>query len=280
MNGKKNSIFAGDFDRIAWGYTLVFALIVPLVCTLILSPFVGMLQANNFGGEVVYEILRQLSALLANVAFFAECAVIICCMLARKDALAWKLFWCEVASLLVIAVFLKRGVLWLGAVIDEFVLSEIGSFAISNYTLAHIHGEHPMAETSMLPAFLDVCALVFALSVGVVGVKIRINSMKKRGRKIGEDTLLAGMPENKIANMHAAVSIIALLAINVISHLSYVSEIIAQDGAPKTLSAYVFIALPVVYKLAFAVVGYFVCQYVLYVMVSRLEKSEKVKKRR
>lgn len=279
MNSKKTSFFAGYFDKLAWRLTLVFALIVPLACTIFLSPFVGMLQANNFGGEVVYEILRQLSALLANVAFFAECAVIICCMLARKDALAWKLFWCETVSLLAIAVFLKRGVFWLSAVIDEFLLSEIGNFALSNYTLAHIRGEHPMAETSMLPAFLDFCALVFALTVGVVGVKIRANSMKSRGRKLDGDTLISGMPENRLVNFHAAVSIIALLAVQLVSQIFYISGTISQSGAPEALSEYVFLVMPVVYKIGFAALGYFICQYVLYVMVSRLEKSEKSKKK-
>lgn len=279
MNSKKISFFVGDFDKLARRLTLVFAIFVPLACTLVISPFVGMLRANSFGNEVVYEILTQISALLASVSFFAQCAVIICCMMAEKSALAWKLFWCESVSLLAIAVFLKRGVLWLGAVIDEFVLSELGSFALSNYTLAHIRGEHPMAETSMLPAFLDLLALIFAMTLGVIGVKIRINSMRSRGRKLGAESLISGMPENKLVNFHASLCILSLLAVQLISQIFYVSGTVSQSGAPEVLSEYVFLVLPAVYKIGFAALGYFVCQYVLYVMISRLEKPEKFKKR-
>ncbi len=279
MNSKKTPFFSGNFDRLAWRLTLLFALIIPLVCTIVISPFTGMLQANSFGNAVVYEILIQISALLASVAFFAQCAVVICCTLAKRDSLAWKLFWCEIASLLLIAVFLKRGVLWLGAVIDEFVLSEIGSFAISNYTLAHIRGEHPMAETSMFPAFLDFCALTLALTVGVVAVKTRVRSLKKRGRRIDADTLVSGMPENRFALSFVLTSIACLLSVQIFSQIANIYSTVSQSGSPEVLSEYVFLILPIVYKIGFAALGYFVCQYVLFAMISRLEKSEKVKKR-
>lgn len=273
MSNKKTSFFSGDFEKLALKLTLIVALIIPLVCTLFLSPFIGMLQANSAGNEVLYEILVQFSSLLASTAFFAECAVIVCLMLAQKTKLAWKLFWIQAILLLFVAVFLKRGVLWLNALIDEYVLSEIGSFVLSNYTLAHIEGEHPIAETSMIPAFLDVLALIFAMTAGVVAVKIKICNMRKRGRKISEETLISGFPQNKLVNRYASVSVITLLAVQMISQIIYTVGAVSESGAPELIADHIFLILPFVYKIAFAIVGYFVCQYVTYAMISRFDKK-------
>ncbi len=273
MNNKKTSFFSGNFEKLALKLTLIFALIVPLVCTLFLSPFTGMLQANGVGNEVFYEILVQISSLLASTAFFAECAVIICCMLAQKKKLAWRLFWTEALLLLFIAVFLKRGVLWLNALIDEYILSELGSFALSNYTLAHIGGEHPIAETSMIPAFFDIITLIFAMTAGIVAVKYKLSDMRKKGRKLSEETLVAGLPENKLVNRYVAVSVITLLAVQIISQVVYTVGVVSESGAPELIADHIFLILPFVYKTAFAIVGYFVCQYVVYAMISRLDKK-------
>lgn len=273
MKSNKKTFFDGNFDTLAWRFTLIFALEVPLVCTLFLSPAVGTLRANNWGDEVIFEILTQLSSLLASTAFLAQSALIICCLLARKGRLAWTLAFIEAISLVVIAVFLKRLSLLFTAWIDEVLLSEIGSFALSNYTLAHIHGEHPMAETSMLPAFLDVLALFFALGIGICGVYARIHSMKKRGRKLSADSLVSALPENKLADFHVAVTVIAMLAVQLLSWSVYVAGVVAEGGSPTLVSEYMFLILPYVYKISFAIVGYFVCQYVAYAMISRLGKK-------
>ena len=171
MNNKKTSFFAGDFTRLAYRFALIFALIVPLADTVLISPACGAVLAN-VGDGVLYEILSRLSELAVTAAFLSMCALVVCAVFADLRALALRLLLLEGLSFIFIGVLLKSAMLWVCAALDECLFTELGSFALSNYTLAQIN-DQLLVWWSMISCFMNVlmlCVVVLALGLVIVVV--------------------------------------------------------------------------------------------------------------
>lgn len=271
MSNKKTSFFSGGFEKLAYRLSIVFALIVPLADTLLLSPLCGILLAN-VGDGVLYEIISKLSELLVTVAFLAQCAVIVCAVFAGQNKLAAKLFWIEGLSFVFIAVFLKSGVLWLSAVIDEYLLSELGTFALSNYTLSQINDEL-LVWWSMISYFMNVIMLTFVMTAGFFAAKLKVRSVRATGRKLSHEALVAGLPKNAMINRYVMLPAIVYLVAQMVFCVTDTLDTVAGYGTPALVSEYLFIIMPYVYQIGFVIVSCFVCQYIAYAMVSRLDKN-------
>ncbi len=272
MNSKKTNFFEGSFEKLAMRLTLLLAFIIPLADAIILSPFCEILLAN-IGDGVLYEIFSKLSELIVTTAFLSVCALTVCALFAGKTKLASKIFWLEIISFIFLVVLLKPFVLWFNAFLDEYIFASIGTFALSNYTLAQIRGEM-LVWWAMISLFMNVLMLALIMVAVYFFTKLKISSIKATGRKLSNETLLSGLPKNTLlASSIASPSVIYLIT-QIIFCITDTLDSIETYGAPVLISDYVFLILPFVYKIGFAVVGYFVCQYVAYVMISRLEKNQ------
>ncbi|MBP3333836.1 MAG: hypothetical protein J6M35_07310 [Clostridia bacterium] len=272
MNNRKNSsFFSGSFAKLAVRFTLLFALIIPLVDALLLSPLCDTVLAN-IGEGILYEMVGKISELVVTTAFLAECAVIVCCVFAGQNKLAAKLFWIEGLSFLFLVVMLKPAVLWVNAAIDEYLLSEIGTFMLSNYTLSQIHDEL-LLWWAMISYFMNVLMLTVVMCASFFAAKLKVSSIKATGRKLSHETLVAGLPKNSLLNPSVAVPTVVYLITQLIFCITDTVDSITNYGAPVLVSEYLFLILPFVYKIGFAIVGYFVCQYIAYAMISSLGKK-------
>lgn len=271
MNNKKTSFFSGDFEKLSYKLALVFALIIPLADTLVLSPLSGTILAN-IGDGVLYEIFSKLSELAVTVAFLAMCALIVCAVFAGKTRLAAILFLIEGLSFVFIAVLLKSGVLWLNAALDEYLLSELGTFALSNYTLTQLSDEH-LVLWSMISYFINIVMLTFVMATGFFAATVKVNSIKATGRRLSHETLVADLPKNTLVNRYVALPVLVYLTAQLVFCGLDTADSIVNYGKPTLISEYLFIILPYVYQVGFAIVGYFVCQYIAYAVISRLDKN-------
>jgi len=182
------------------------------------------------------------------------------------------MFWIEVLSFLFLVVLLKTAVLWISAVIDEYILSGLGTFVLSNYTLAQMHDEL-LLWWAMISYFMNVLMLLVVMCAAFFAAKLKVSSIKATGRKLSHETLVAGLPKNSLINASVAVPVFVYLATQLIFCITDTADSIATYGAPVLVSEYVFLILPFVYKIGFAVAGYFICQYIAYAMVSSLGKT-------
>ncbi len=271
MSNKISSFFSGSFSKLATRFTILFALIIPLADALLLSPICDTILAN-IGDGILYEVFSKLSELAVTTAFLAQCALIVCCVFAHENKLASRLFWIEALSFLFLVVLLKPFVLWLYAVIDEYVLSGLGTFVLSNYTLTQMHDEM-LVWWAMISYFMNVLMLMVVMCAAFFAAKLRVSSIKASGRKLSHETLVAGLPKNSLLNASVALPVFVYLATQLIFCITDTVDSINSYGAPVLVSEYLFLVLPFVYKIGFAVVGYFVCQYIAYAMVSSLDKK-------
>ncbi len=271
MKNKKRPFFSGNFEKLSHKLALVFALIIPLADTFFLSPLCGTILAN-IGDGVLYEIISKLSELVVTVAFLSQCALIVCAVFAGANKLAFKLLLAEGLSFVFIAVFLKSAVLWLNAVIDEYLLSEFGSFALSNYTLAQM-SDDLLVWWSMISYFMNIIMLTVVMVTGFLAASIKARSIKATGRKLSHETLVSQIGKNAVINRYVAIPVIVYLAAQLVFCITDTVDTITAYGAPALFSEYLFIILPYVYQIGFTIVGYFVCQYVAYAVISRLDKN-------
>ena len=102
-NKKVSSFFSGSFSKLAMRFTILFAIIIPIVDALVLSPLCDTILAN-IGDGILYEILSKVSELAVTTAFLAQCAVIVCCIFARENKLAVRIFWIESLSFLFLVI--------------------------------------------------------------------------------------------------------------------------------------------------------------------------------
>ena len=246
----------------------MFAIIIPIVDALVLSPLCDTILAN-IGDGILYEILSKVSELAVTTAFLAQCAVIVCCIFARENKLAVRIFWIESLSFLFLVVLLKPAVLWICAAIDEYILSELGTFVLSNYTLFQMHNEL-LGWWAMISYFMNVLMLMVVMCVAFFGAKIKVSSIRATGRKLSHETLVKGLPKNSLLNGSVALPVFVYLFTQLFFCATDTVDSINTYGAPVLVSEYLFLILPFVYKIGFAIVGYFVCQYISYVMVSAL----------
>lgn len=271
MNSNKiKAIFAGDFDKLAIKLSVVFALILPLCDVLVLSPLCEIILAN-IGEGILFEMMLSFEGLVGTAAFLCQCTLIVCAVLASRTALGAKLLLFEGLSFIFIGVFLKSAVFWLSAVIDEYILADIGVFALSNYTLATIE-EGLLVWWSMISYFLNALMLTLIMTVGFVAALIKVRAVRSTGRKFSPEALAASLPKNGTVNVFVSVPAVVFL----ISQLAYLVmdtlETLAGE-IPQLISTYVTIITPYAYLILQVALSYFVCQYVAYVMISRLNKK-------
>ncbi len=272
MNNKKiSSFFSGSFSKLAMRFTILFAVIVPIADAFVLSPICDTVLAN-IGDGILYEVLGKISELAVTSAFLAQCAIIVCCIFAGYNKLAARLFWIEGLSFLFLVVLLKPAVLWINAVIDEYILSGLGVFMLSNYTLAQMHDDL-LIWWAMISYFMNVLMLLVVMIAAFFAAKFRVSSIKATGRKLSHETLVAGLPKNSLLNSSVAVPVAVYLLTQLVFCITDTVDSITLYGAPVLVSEYLFLILPFVYKIGFAIVGYFVCQYIAYAMISSLGKK-------
>ena len=270
-NNKISSFFSGSFAKLAMRFTILFAVIVPIADAIVLSPLCDTVLAN-IGDGILYEVLTKASELAVTTAFLALCAVIVCCIFAGNNKLAARIFWIEALSFLFLVVLLKPFVLWLNALIDEYILSGLGTFVISNYTLSQMHDEL-LIWWAMISYFMNVLMLLVVMCAAFFASKLKVSSIKATGRKLSHETLVDSLPKNSLLNTSVAVPVAVYLLTQIIFCVSDTIDSITLYGAPVLVSEYVFLILPFVYKIGFAIVGYFVCQYIAYAMISSLGKK-------
>ena len=270
-NKKVSSFFSGSFSKLAMRFTILFAIIIPLVDAIVLSPLCDTILAN-VGDGILYEVLSKVSELAVTTAFLAQCAVIVCCIFAGENKLAARIFWIESLSFLFLVVLLKPAVLWLYAVIDECILSGLGTFVLSNYTLSQMHDEL-LVWWAMISYFMNVLMLMVVMCAAFFGAKLKVSSIKATGRKLSHETLVKGLPKNSLLNSSVALPVFVYLFTQIFFCVTDTVDSINTYGAPVLVSEYLFLILPFVYKIGFAIVGYFVCQYIAYAMVSSLNKK-------
>lgn len=264
---KKAPFFSGDFDRLAYRLTLIFALIVPALDTLILSPLSTAILANSIGGVVLYEIFSSIGELAVTCAFLCQCTLIVCAALADKKRLALRLFLLEALSFLMI-IIVKPLVLWANAAIDEYFLSGIGSFALSDLTLSQIENEL-LVQWAAISYLMNVLTLLVVMASGYIAALVKVKAVRSTGRAFSHETLVSGLPKNRLVNIFVAIPSVVYL----LSQLVYlIGDTVGTLGGdtPQLISTYVTIITPYAYLLLHVAVSYFICQYVAYVMISRL----------
>jgi hypothetical protein len=125
----------------------------------------------------------------------------------------------------------------------------------------------------MISYFMNVLMLTVVMCASFFAAKLKVSSIKATGRKLSHETLVAGLPKNSQLNPSVAVPTMVYLITQLIFCITDTVDSITNYGAPVLVSEYLFLILPFVYKIGFAIVGYFVCQYISYAMVSSLNKK-------
>lgn len=266
----KSPFFSGNFDKLAYRLTLLFALVIPAAETLVLEPLSTVLLANGIGGAIFYELFSRVCDLALTAAFLCQCTLIVCAVFADKRRLAARLFWIEAVSFLAV-VIVKPLVLWINAMIDEYVLLGIGDFVLSDLTLAQIE-DNLLAVWAVFSNLMNVLMLFAVMLTGYVAAHLKIRAVRSTGRKFSHEMLVSELPKNRLVNTFIAIPTGIYLLSQLVYPVGDTVETLKQHS-PTLISDYIAMIMPYVYLILTVVVSYYICQYVAYIMISSLDEK-------
>lgn len=221
-------------------FTLLLALIVPLIDTLLIFPL-RQITLANLGAGVFYQILFQATELFNLVAFFLLIALAIYCAIAGSPRTLGRIVALHGIVSIFVVVLLRLGLYYLMAWMDSGYFL---SFDLCNQTLNTLTRNNGAELMSLaLSLFISQVILFVLLTVMVfIALRIRQNALKRKAN-LSPIALFKQFDESPLPKT-LRISLILYTAFAGVNQIYDTVATVLNLGAPDSFSSLLSLVVP------------------------------------